>query len=106
MEITGKIYKIGNEEQVTASFKKRLLVIETDEKYSQKVPIDFVQDKINLIDQYKIGESVTVSINVRGNEYNGKFYVNLQGWKIARDIPNIQVHDAQIVEPETNEPPF
>lgn len=106
MEITGKIYKIGNEEQVTASFKKRLLVIETDEKYSQKVPIDFVQDKIDLIAPYKIGESVTVSINVRGNEYNGKFYVNLQGWKIARDVANIHVNDAQIVETEKNDLPF
>lgn len=85
MEIKGKIYKIGDEEQVSATFKKRLLVVETDEKYSQKIPIDFVQDKIDLIDPYKVGENVTVSINLRGNEYNGKFYVNLQGWKIARD---------------------
>lgn len=106
MEIKGKIYKIGDEEQVSATFKKRLLVVETDEKYSQKIPIDFVQDKIDLIDPYKVGENVTVSINLRGNEYNGKFYVNLQGWKIARDAKQAPPPPAPTNEPETNEPPF
>lgn len=83
MEIKGKIFIIGETETVgQKDFKKRLVVIETDEQYSQKIPIDFVQDKTNLLDAFQNGQSVTVGVNVRGSEYNGKYYVNFQGWSI------------------------
>lgn len=83
MEIKGKVFLVGETETVGAKdFKKRLLVVETDEQYSQKIPVDFVQDKVNLLDFIATGQEVTVSINIRGNEYNGKYYVNLQGWQV------------------------
>ena len=87
MEIIGQIIVLNDAETVgsAGTFKKRLVVIETDEKYAQKVPVDFVQDKCSDLDNYAIGDNVTVSINVRGNEYNGKYYVSLNGWKIAKN---------------------
>ena len=83
-ELSGKILVIGNTETVgsAGTFKKRLIVIETDEKYSQKVPLDFVQDKCDLLDNFKTGQDVTIGYNIRGNEYNGKYYVSLNGWQI------------------------
>ena len=86
MEITGKIKLIGETEVVgsAGAFKKRLIVISTEEQYVQHVPIDFVQDKTSVLDKYQVGEEVKVSVNVRGNEYNGKYYVSLNGWKIER----------------------
>ena len=44
--------------------------------------MDLPKDKCSILDSYKVGQEVTVDVNVRGSEYNGKFYVNLQGWKI------------------------
>jgi hypothetical protein len=82
MELNGKVIVINDEENVSASFKKRLLVIETEEQYVQKIPIDFVQGKCDLLNEIGIGDKVKVSINVRGNEYNEKYYVSLNGWKI------------------------
>ena len=85
-EVIGKIHLVG-EEQVFGferTFRKRQVVIETTEQYSQKVPIDFVQDKCEYLDGYRLGEEVKVSINIRGNEYQGKYYVSLNGWKIER----------------------
>jgi hypothetical protein len=84
MEILGKIIVLGNTEVVgsTGTFKKRTLVVETEEQYPQKVAIDFVQDKCEMLDKYTVGHNVKVGINIRGNEYNGKYYVSLQGWKI------------------------
>lgn len=83
MEIKGKIFIIGETKTVgQKDFKKRLLVVETDEQYSQKIPIDFVQDKTTLLDAFQTGQSVTVGVNVIGSEYNGKYYVNFQGWSI------------------------
>lgn len=85
-EIIGKIIVIGDTETVgsAGTFKKRLVVIETQEQYAQKIPVDFVQDKTAVLDSYEIGQEVKISVNVRGNEYNGKYYVSLNGWKIDK----------------------
>ena len=84
MQISGKVHLIGQTESVGANgFTKRQIVIETSEQYPQKVAIDFVKDKCSILDNYKVGQEVTVDVNLRGLEYNGKFYVNLQGWKIS-----------------------
>lgn len=92
MELSGKIYKIEAENQVSSTFKKRLVVIETDEKYSQKIPVEFTQDKCGILDSYVVGDIVTVGINIRGNEYKEKFYVSIQGWKINKDgVKEIEV---------------
>ena len=60
MEITGKIKLIGETETVGSSgtFKKRLIVISTEEQYLQHVPIDFVQDKTSVLDKYQVGVEV------------------------------------------------
>lgn len=84
MEVTGSILHIGETETVgsAGTFKKRLLVVKTKEQYSQEIPIDFVQDKCELLDPFLGGEDVKVSINIRGNSYNGKWYCSLNAWKI------------------------
>jgi hypothetical protein len=86
MEILGTIKVIGAEEVVGAAgtFKKRLVVVQTEEQYPQSIPVDFVQDKCSILDKFAIGDKVKVSVNVRGNEYNGKFYVSFNGWKIEK----------------------
>ena len=101
MEVTGKVYQLG-ETQVVGSagtFKKRTIVIETSEQYAQKIPIDFVQDKCDVLNNYKVGDNVSVAINIRGNEYNDKFYVSLNGWKITKT-------DNAPANQESNDVPF
>ena len=85
-EVIGKIIVLGEAEVVGAAgtFKKRTLVVESDEQYKQQIPIDFVQDKTSVLDNYKVGDEVKVSINIRGNHYNGKYYVSLNGWRIEK----------------------
>lgn len=97
-EVIGSIIHIGNTETVgsAGTFKKRLLVVKTDEQYSQEVPIDFVQDKCEVLDKYAVGENVKVGINIRGNSYNGKWYCSLNGWRIDKE-------DATIVNKEIAE---
>ena len=87
MEVLGSIIVLNDAETVgsAGTFKKRLVVVETDEQYKQKVGIDFVQDKTALLDTFKIGDKVKVAVNVRGQEYNGKYYVSLNGWKISKE---------------------
>ena len=94
MEVKGKVKVVNATEEVgTKGFKKRLLVVETEETYQQSIPVEFVQDKCNLLDSIQVGQDVTVQINLRGSEYNGRYYVQLQGWKIeasANPVSNMQ----------------
>ena len=89
MEISGKIKVINPTKEVSDSFKKRELVVTTDENYPQHISIDFVQDKCAILDSYNIGENVKVSINIRGKEYTNKqgevsYFNQINGWKIEK----------------------
>jgi hypothetical protein len=97
MEVFGKVIVLGETITVgsAGTFKKRTIVIETDEQYKQTIPIDFVQDKTEILNAYKVGESVKIGINIRGNEYNSKYYVSLNGW-------NINKHDTNNASPSFN----
>ena len=107
-EVIGSIIHIGNTETVgsAGTFKKRLLVVKTDEQYAQEVPIDFVQDKCEVLDKYALGDSVKVGINIRGNSYNGKWYCSLNGWRIDKQdgIYNA-TNSSMTLEPEPFEAP-
>jgi len=85
MDINGKIIVIGDTETIGAKdFKKRLLVVQTDEQYPQSIPVEFTQDKTNLLDKFQLNDLVKVSINLRGSEWKGKYYANIQGWRIDK----------------------
>ena len=88
MEITGKIKKIDETKTFGASgFRKREMVVTTSEQYPQMLMVEFVQDKCDLLDSYKVGQDVKVSINLRGREWinpEGKavYFNSIQGWRI------------------------
>lgn len=84
-EITGVIRLIEEEQQFSSGFSKREFVITTDDKYPQDVKLEFTKDKCRQLDSYREGQPVRVSFNIRGNEYQGRFYVNLVAWKIEAE---------------------
>jgi len=89
MEVLGKVKFISNDIKVSDSFTKRELVVTTDEQYPQHILINFVQDKVDLIDKLSIGEEVKVSINLRGREWvnpqgETKYFNDIQGWRIEK----------------------
>lgn len=88
MEVTGKI-KLINETQTfgASGFRKRELVLTTDEQYPQMLMIEFVQDKCDLLNNYAVGQDVKISINLRGREWINpegvaKYFNSIQGWRI------------------------
>lgn len=115
MDINGKIIVIGDTETIGAKdFKKRLLVVQTDEQYPQSIPVEFTQDKTNLLDKFQLNDLVKVSINLRGSEWKGKYYANIQGWRIDKvdslsltaqqQMPNREAVSSQ--EPINNALPY
>lgn len=104
-EVLGKVKVINPEQQVSASFKKRELVVTTDEQYPQHILIEFTQDKCDLLSSYKTGDQVKVSINLRGREWvnpqgETRYFNSIQGWRIEK-------HQAQSPSQayENNNPP-
>lgn len=90
MEVTGKIKVINETETFGESgFRKRELVVTTDEQYPQMILLEFVQDKCDLLDSYNVGDDVKVSINLRGREWINsegvaKYFNAIQGWRIEK----------------------
>jgi len=83
-ELTGKIKLIQDAKTFESGFTKReMVVIVEDGKYPQEINLEFVQDKIALLDSLNVGQEVTVTFDIRGREYNGRYFNNLQGWKIV-----------------------
>ena len=80
MEVKGTVHLIEQTKEVgNNGFKKRLIVVKTDEEYPQFIPVDFVKDKCTILDNYAVGQVVEISVNIRGNEHEGKYYLSFQG---------------------------
>ncbi|WP_196885359.1 DUF3127 domain-containing protein [Aureivirga sp. CE67] len=97
MEVTGKI-KIINETQTFGAngFRKRELVLTTDEQYPQMLMIEFIQDKCDVLNNFQVGQDVKIYINLKGREWinpqgEAKYFNSIQGWKIenlVQDAPD------------------
>lgn len=82
---TGRLHKVFDTEQKSASFQAREFVIEVaDGKFPQMVKFQLTQDKCSLIDDYSEGEEISVDFDLRGREWNEKYFTNLNAWRIAR----------------------
>lgn len=107
MEVQGKIKLIGETQTFGSNgFRKREVVVTTEEQYPQHIMIEFVQDKTDLLNNYQVGQSVKVSINLRGREWvnpqgETKYFNSIQGWRIenldnapAGNMPPMPAEDA------------
>ena len=90
MEVSGRIKMIDETKAFGANgFRKREMVVTTDEQYPQHIMIEFTQDKCDLLNNYRAGEPVKVSINLRGREWvnpqgETKYFNSIQGWRIEK----------------------
>jgi hypothetical protein len=90
MEINGKIKKIDATKTFgNNGFRKREVVIVTDEQYPQFLLVEFTQDKCDLLNSFTEGDLVKISINLRGREWinpegEAKYFNSIQGWRIEK----------------------
>ena len=88
MEVQGRIKMIGETQTFGSNgFRKREVVVTTEEQYPQHIMVEFVQDKTDLLNSYKEGQQVKISINLRGREWvnpqgETKYFNSIQGWRI------------------------
>ena len=95
MEIKGKIIKVT--EKVTGTsqkgeWSKYTIVIDTETKYNNIYAIDIFNDKV---EQPAVNDMVNVDFNIQCREYQGKYYTNLQIWKLEKsiEVDNTVVND-------------
>lgn len=80
---SGTLKLINDTQTFPSGFSKREFVVTTSaDRYPQDLKFEVVKEKTALLDQFAVGQPVTVSFDIRGNEYNGKYYVNLSAWKL------------------------
>jgi len=88
MEVTGKIKWIDETKTYgNNGFRKREVVITTEEQYPKQILIEFIQDKCELLNNYQVGQNVKIGINLRGREWTNpegetKYFNSIQGWRI------------------------
>ena len=90
MDVSGKI-KLINEtkEYGNNGFRKREVVITTEEQYPQDLLIEFIQDKCDILNSYNVGDNAKIDINLRGREWESpqgeiKYFNSIQGWRIEK----------------------
>lgn len=89
MELTGTIKKISELITYQSGFQKKELVILTQEQYPQPILIEFLSDKKDLLNNYKAGDQVKISINLQGREWTNpqgevKYFNTISGWRIEK----------------------
>jgi hypothetical protein len=82
-KMRGVIKVINNTVQVTDKFQKREFVLnEPDEKYPQDISFQLTQNNCEKLDQIAEGQEVEVCFRIRGREYQGKYFNNLEAWRV------------------------
>mgnify|MGYP004703074891 FL=1 len=116
MELQGTVKKVFETQTFASGFQKREMILLTQEQYPQPISIEFLSDKINLLDNLHEGENIKVGINIRGREWTNpqgevKYFNSITGWRVekATDSTSEPVHatpTAQPVATASNENPF
>ncbi len=88
LKINGKLKMLFDVQSWDSGFSKREFVITTQEQYPQDVKFECIKDKISMLEGLNPNDELEVSFNVRGNEYNGRYFVNLQAWRISKNSLN------------------
>lgn len=82
-DLTGTILVIQDAQTFASGFSKREFVVTVEDgKYPQQIALECVKEKMDLLDSLKEGQQVKVTFDIRGREYNGRYFNNLQAWRI------------------------
>ena len=74
------VSRAGNE------WKKQEFVIETSDQFPKNVCFTLFNDKFSLLEKVNQGDEVEVSFNVESREYNGKWFHNINAWKVEKVV--------------------
>lgn len=81
--LKGAVKLINEVKVISDKFSVREFVVTTpDAKYPQDIIFQATNDKIAILDSIGVGQEVEVSYNLRGREFNGRYYNTLDAWRV------------------------
>ena len=83
-EIKGKIKVLFDRQDFPSGFYKRDFVITTNDQYPQDIKFGALKERVEQLEGLSVEDEVTVKFDVKGREYNGNYYVDLNAWRIER----------------------
>jgi len=85
-ELKGKIKLISDTQTFSSGFSKREFVVTTQEgKYPQDIKLECLKEKADQLENFKEGDAVAVKFDLAGREYQGRYFVNLNAWRVDAD---------------------
>lgn len=107
LTISGVVLHILDEQSGVSKagkdWNKQDFVIETTDQYPKKIAFTLFGDKTDLLMNIGQGQLVDVSFNLESREYNGRWFHNVNAWKILSGEVNDSVPSNEIPpEPADN----
>lgn len=89
-ELEGVLHKVFDTENKTATFQAREFVVKTDGQYPQFIKFQLTQDRCDSVEGYTEGEPIKVYFDLRGREWNEKYFTNLNAWRVEKPTAQAQ----------------
>lgn len=85
-QITGRITAIEDAKEFSEKYKEKTFVVkyDTSADYSYDASLTLANTKLGMIDDFRVGDNVTVHFNVSSREVRGNWYTKLNVWKIEQ----------------------
>lgn len=89
MELQGTVKKLFETQTFASGFQKREMVLLTQEQYPQPISIEFLSEKISLLDNVSEGDEIKIGINIRGREWTNpqgevKYFNSITAWRLEK----------------------
>jgi single-strand DNA-binding protein len=83
-EIQGRIHKLYEPERKSDKFLTQELVLLLDGRYPEYPKFQFTNDHANNLQHFAEGDEVRITFELKGREWQGKYFTNLNGWRIEK----------------------
>jgi len=84
-EVEGRLHKKFETENKTDTFQVRDFVIEINSgNYPQFIKFQLTQDRCAIVDPFDEGDQINVHFDLRGREWNEKYFTNLNAWRVEK----------------------
>lgn len=91
MEFEGKVLQIMPLQSGTSArgpWQRQDVLFEMPQEFSRKLCVKFF-NRPDDVARLKVGELYTVSVNVESREYNGRWYTEVNAWRVQAKQPQV-----------------
>lgn len=104
-ELTGRVVQVGELKEFKNDFRKVDIVLDTEGEYPQYIRCEALKKTADrIIQDVTEGDLLNVLFDLKGNEYQGKYYTNIVIYKFEIDSSENKIEKNPVVEPNDTLP--